>query len=127
MLKGRVEQLIIEKFDVPGYARILGVTALIFAILGVIIPIFGVLVLTPISILLGGIALWARYRGIGITILVINAVNLVISPTFWINIGFSTSKHGVISRLITDVDVLGILILMLFVGIRKPIQRPQNG
>lgn len=69
--------------EVPGYAKICGIIALILAIVGVLIPVVGVLFITPLAIILGAISLYGGYKAMGIATLIINVINLIISPTFW--------------------------------------------
>src|SRR5262249_28515486 len=44
--------------EVPAYAKVCGILALILAIVGVVIPVFGVLFITPLAIVFGSIGLY---------------------------------------------------------------------
>lgn len=104
---------------VAGYARAAGVLALIAAILAVVIPIVGVLWFSPLAVILGMIALKGGAKGFGIAVLVIVVVNMVISPTFWLNIGAGAQIPGAAAnRMVTYINVFGVLgmILLLFSG-----------
>lgn len=107
--------------DVPGYAKVAGIIGLILAIVGVIIPVFGVLFITPLAMITGAIALYGHYKGIGIAILIITIVNLLISPTFWANIGAGATFSGASgNRFLTYVDSVGVLVMFgLIVRRRK--------
>lgn len=104
---------------VSGYGRAAGVLALIAAILAVIIPIVGVLWFSPLAIILGLIAMRGGAKGFGIAVLVIVVVNMIISPTFWLNIGAGSTMPGAgANRMVTYINVFGVLgmIFMLFSG-----------
>lgn len=105
--------------DVPGFAKISGIAGLVLAILGVLIPVVGVLFITPLAIIAGAIALYGGYKNMGIAILIINVVNLVISPTFWLNIGAGASiAEAAGNRFLTYFDVAGVLAMLALV-VRK--------
>ena len=92
---------------------------MIAAILAVVIPILGVLWFSPLAVILGIIALKGGAKGFGIAVLVIVAVNMVISPTFWLNIGAGSQMPGAgANRMVTYINVFGVLgmILLLFTG-----------
>jgi hypothetical protein len=104
----------------PGYAKVCGILGLVLAIAGVLIPFVGVLFITPLAIVFGAVSLYGGYKPIGIAILVINAVNLVISPTFWANIGAGATIAGATgNRFLTYFDLIGVVV-MLGLVIRKP-------
>jgi hypothetical protein len=106
--------------EVPGYAKVCGILGLIVAIIGVLIPVVGVLFLTPLAIILGAISLYGGYKAIGIAVLIINAVNLVISPTFWANVGAgATIAQAGGNRFLTYFDLIGVIVMLALV-IRKP-------
>ncbi len=67
---------------------------LILAVVGMVIPIVGVLFITPLAVLAGVVTLYGQYRGMGIAILIVNVVNLIISPTVWANIGAGATLAG---------------------------------
>ncbi len=105
---------------VPAYAKLCGILALIFAIVGVMIPVVGVLFVTPLAIVLGAVALYGASKGLGIATLIIVVVNLLISPSFWLNIGAgATNANASANRFLTYVDVLGVA-AMLYLAVRRP-------
>lgn len=107
------------KPEVPGYAKACGIVSLILAILGVLIPVIGVLFVTPLAILLGAAALYGGYKGMGIATLIIVVINLVISPTFWLNIGAgATIADASSNRFLTYFDAIGV-VAMLYLAVRK--------
>src|SRR3990170_8589982 len=87
-----------KAFEVPGYAKACGILSLITAIVSFLVPAVGVLFIVPIAIILGAIALYGGYKGVGIATIVIVAVNLIISPTFWLNIGAGAKFSGASSN-----------------------------
>lgn len=105
--------------EVPAYAKLCGILALIFAIVGTVIPIVGVLFITPLAILFGAAALYGGYKGIGIATPIIVVVNLLISPTFWLNIGAgATQAEASANRFLTYFDTVGV-IAMLYLAVRR--------
>ena len=62
-------------YEVLGYAKISGILALIFAILGFIVPVVGVLFLAPLAIIFGVIGLYGGSKAMGIATIIINVVN----------------------------------------------------
>lgn len=106
--------------EAPGYARVCGILALILAIVGVLIPVIGVLFITPPAIILGAISLYGGYKGIGVATLVIVVVNLVISPSFWLNIGAGASYHGASgNRFLAYFDAIGVVAMLYLVARRR--------
>ena len=104
---------------VPGYAKICGIIGLILAILGVCIPVVAVLFITPLAIIFGAISLYGGYKGIGIATLIINVINLIISPTFWANIGAgATMAQAGGNRFLAYFDAIGVVVMFAMV-IRK--------
>ena len=105
--------------EVPGYAKICGILGLILAIVGVIVPVVGVLFITPLAIITGSAALYGYYKNIGIAILIVNVVNLLISPTFWLNVGAgATFGEAAANRFLSYFDVIGVLVMLALV-VRK--------
>lgn len=105
---------------IPGYARACGITSLILAIVGFVIPVIGVLFITPVAIILGTIALYGGYKGVGIATLIIVAVNLIVSPTFWANIGAgATIPAAASNRFLTYFDLAGFVVMLYLASKRK--------
>jgi hypothetical protein len=106
--------------EVPGYAKASGIIALILAIIGAIVPVIGVLFITPLAIILGVVALYGGYKGIGIAVIVVVAVNLIISPTFWLNVGAGATQAGAAgNRMLTYIDVIGIIVMIYFAAKKR--------
>ena len=96
--------------EVPGYAQICGIVAIALAIAGVLVPVIGVLFITPVAIVLNAVALWGGYRPIGLITIVIILVNLLISPSFWLNVGAGAAySEAVANRFLTYFDIAGVL------------------
>ncbi|WAH35420.1 hypothetical protein [Alicyclobacillus dauci] len=95
--------------NASGYAKTCGLLALMLSILAVLMPSTGVLAVIPVAILLGAFALYNGYRTLGIGIVVMCAVNLVISPTFWANVDINTIGHTELDRMIAYFDAVGTL------------------
>lgn len=108
----------VERTGQPG--TVLGVLALITAILAFIVPVLGVLYFSPLSALLGIGALWRGARGYGIAVTIILAVNMVVSPTFWANLAAGSQMAGASgNRLITYVNVFGVLLMLALLFRRR--------
>jgi len=106
--------------EVPGYAKVTGIAGLILAVVSVIIHVAGVLFLTPLAVIMGSVALYGHYKGIGIAILIISVVNLLISPTFWLNTGASSTISGVSgNRFLTYLDLIGVIVMFTLVVRRR--------
>jgi len=98
--------------DIPAYAKIFGILSLIIAVLSFLIPVVGTLFITPVAIIFGAIALLGGSKGFGVASLIIIVVNLVISPTFWINLYTGAAQAGAVSnRFISYFDILGIILM----------------
>ena len=114
-----MQEVTTKSREVPSYAKACGILSLVVAIVGIVIPVVGVLFITPIAIILGAIALYGGYKGMGIATLIIVTVNLIISPTFWANIGAGATFAGASSnRFLTYFDAIGVIV-MLFLAVRK--------
>ena len=98
--------------DVPAYAKVFGILSLIAAILSFLIPVIGTLFITPAAIIFGVIALFGGSKGFGVASLIIIVVNLIISPTFWMNLYAGAAQAGAVgNRFISYFDVLGIILM----------------
>ena len=99
--------------EMPAYANLTGILALILAIVGFIIPVIGVLFIVPLAVILGAIALYGGNKKMGLIIIILVAVKLIISPTFWINVGAgATDSDASANRFITYIDVIGVGIMI---------------
>jgi len=109
----------------PEYAKICGILGLILAIVGVLIPVAGVLFITPLAAICGAIALYGYYKGMGIAILIINVVNLMISPTFWANIGAGTTfANATSNRFLTYFDAAGVIVMFALLVRKRKLPSP---
>lgn len=103
-----------QEIEIPGYAKICGILALIFAIVGWIVPVLGVILITPIAIILGILALRGGSKGMGIASTIIIVVNLLISPSFWVNVGLgAVGSKG--NSLMTWFDIIGVISMFYFI------------
>ena len=103
---------VISKVDVPGYAKVSGILALITAILGTLIPVVGVLFVTPLAIVFGALALFGGSKGLGVATLIIVVINLIISPTFWLNLAAgSTIDDASGNRMLAWFDAIGVIVM----------------
>lgn len=106
--------------EVPGYAKICGIIALIFAIVGVLVPVVGVLYITPLAILFGAVGIYGGYKTMGIATLVVNVINLIISPTFWANIGAgATMASASGNRFLTYFDAMGVVAMFALIAWKR--------
>jgi GYF domain 2 len=109
-------QAVAQRPEAAGYAQVCGILGLILAIVGFCIPIVGVLFITPLAIIFGALALYGHYKGMGIAILIINVVNLMVSPTFWLNIGAGATIQGASgNRFLTYFDAIGTVVMLALV------------
>lgn len=111
------QQPFVQRAEVPGYAQVCGILGLILAIVGFCVPIVGVLFITPLAIVGGVFALYGRYRGIGIAILVITLVDLIISPTFWLNLGAGAISPA--NAFLTLFDAAGVVAMFVLLVRRR--------
>jgi len=91
--------------ELPGYAKVTGIIGLILAIVSLPIPIIGFSVIVPFASLFGIIALIGNNKKMGLAIIIIAAIKLIISPSFW------TLLAGGIGGMSEDV-VTGSLIVL---------------
>lgn len=110
----------VTRQEVPGYAKITGILALVLAIVGWFIPIVGVLLITPLAIILCAISLYGGYKGMGIATTVIVIVNLLVSPSFWLNVAASSMEEGVVNRFLTYFDIIGVIVLLYLIVRKRP-------
>lgn len=97
--------------ELKPYAEVFGIIAFVLAIAGFIIPIVGVLFITPIAIVLGILALLAGYkRSMSLATVIIIAVNLIVSPTFWLNMLGSALFRG--NAILTLFDIVGVAVMV---------------
>ena len=105
---------------VPAWARAFGILALVAAIAAFLVPFVGVIFITIPAALLGIIALSGGDRKLGMTVFVIVAVNLIISPSFWLNLyaGVANSDASM-NRFFAYLDVICGLAMVPFLFIKR--------
>ena len=104
--------------SIPSWATVCGIVALILAILGFIVPVFGILLIMPVAIIFGAVALYGGAKTMGIAVLVITVVKLIISPTFWLNLAAGAQQGAGANRLVALIEVVGV-VAMLYLAVRK--------
>ena len=104
--------------DVPECAKISGIVAIIAAAFSLIIPIVGTLFISPVAIIITAIALWGGAKKTGAAAFIIIVLNLVISPTFWLNVYASFATGGSGNVFLAWFDVIGVVVMIAFL-IRK--------
>lgn len=100
------------KTSPEGYAVACGVVGLILSILGFIVPIYGVMFGSAGAALFGVMAVYGRSRGLGIAILVLVAVNCVISPTWWAAVSVPEATGSWALAWISVLGVVSMLVLL---------------
>jgi hypothetical protein len=105
---------------VPAWARAFGVLALVAAIVSVLVPVIGPIFITIPAAILGIIALIGGDRKLGITVFVIVAVNLIISPSFWLNFfAGATQKEASPNRWFAFLDIILSVGMIPFLFIKR--------
>jgi hypothetical protein len=103
--------------SVPAYAEVSGVLAVALAIAGCLVPVFGVLFVTPLAIILNSVALFGGYRRVAIVTVVLVLVNLLISPSFWLNVAAGASQPEAWSnRFLSYFDMFGLAAMFCLVA-----------
>lgn len=69
--------------ETPTWATTLSIIGLIGSIAAFIIPIAGVTMIAPASALLTAIGIYGGARNLGIAVIIITAINYIISPAWW--------------------------------------------
>jgi hypothetical protein len=105
---------------VAGYATVCGILGLIATILGWIVPMVGVLFITPVAILLTALALYGGSKGLGIASVILIILNLAVSPTFWLNVATGATQEAAAgNRLLSWFDVIGVGVLLVLAARRR--------
>jgi hypothetical protein len=109
-----VQRVLVVEQEAAGYVKICAVLALILAIAAYVIPVIGVLFITPFAIVFGCIALYGGdFKYLGAVTIFLIAVNLLISPTFWLNIGAGvTIVDASGNRFLTYFDIGGVIAML---------------
>lgn len=97
--------------------------ALVAAIAAFLVPFVGVIFITIPAAMLGIIALYGGDRKLGMTVFIIVAVNIIISPSFWLNLWAGAAGQGVSSSnpnmVLAVLDVLSGLAMVPFLFIKR--------
>jgi hypothetical protein len=105
---------------VPAWARAFGVLALVAAIAAFLIPFIGVIFITIPASVLAMVALYGGDRKLGMTVFIILAVNLIISPSFWLNLYVGAADVSASSnRWFAYLDIVCGLAMIPFLFIRR--------
>ncbi len=103
--------------EVNGYAQVCGILAIALAIAGCVIPVIGVLFITPIAIVANAVALFGGYRRVALATTVIVLVNLMISPTFWLNVAAgAVGPDFNPNRALTLFDAVGVVAMFSLIA-----------
>jgi hypothetical protein len=95
-----------------GYARLCGALGLILAILGFIVPAYGVLLGSSAAAVLGIGAVYGGATGMGIATMILVVLNCVISPMFWIAVEFG-GDTGLDAFAWISVASVGVMLILI--------------
>jgi hypothetical protein len=103
--------------EVHGYAQVCGILAISLAIAGCLIPLIGVLFITPFAIIMNVPALYGGYRKVALVTTVIVLVNLLVSPTFWPNVAAgATQTTAGANRFLSYFDAAGVVVMFCLIA-----------
>jgi hypothetical protein len=103
--------------EIRGYAQVCGILAIALAIAGCIIPVVGVLFVTPIAIVANALALHGGYRRVALATTVIVLVNLMVSPTFWLNVAAGAIAPDFnANRALSYFDAVGVVAMLSLIA-----------
>jgi len=103
--------------EIHGYAQVCGILAIALAIAGCLIPVIGVLFITPIAIVGNVLALHGGYRRVALVTTVIVLVNLMISPTFWLNVAAGAMGPDFnVNRALSYFDAAGVVAMLSLIA-----------
>jgi len=81
------------------------------------VPVVGVLLITPIAIGFNLAALFGGYRGVPIATTVIVLVNLIVSPTFWLNVATGAIvPNALLNQLLSYLDLAGVIGMLCLIA-----------
>lgn len=95
--------------NIQPYIRVCGLVALVLATASALMPTIGILAVIPPTVVLGAITLYGGFRGIGAGILVMCAMDAILSPTFWANVTFTSAHYTLLDHTLTYFDLVGII------------------
>ena len=96
--------------------------ALVAAISAFLVPFVGVIFITIPAAILGIIALYGGDRKLGMTVFIIVAVNIIISPSFWLNLWAGAANQGLPSNpnmVFAVLDMISGLAMVPFLFIKR--------
>jgi hypothetical protein len=103
--------------EIHGYAQVCGILAIALAIAGCIIPVVGVLFITPIAIVANALALHGGYRRVALATTVVVLVNLMVSPTFWLNVAAGAMGPDFnANRVLSYFDAVGVVAMLSLIA-----------
>jgi hypothetical protein len=103
--------------EIHGYAQVCGILAIALAIAGCIIPVVGVLFITPIAIVANAVALHGGYRRVALATAVVVLVNLMVSPTFWLNVAAGAMGPDFNpNRVLSYFDAVGVVAMLSLIA-----------
>lgn len=103
--------------DVHGYAAVCGILAIAPAIAGFLVPVIGVLFITPVAIVFNSAALYGGYRRVALVTLVIVLVNLMVSPTRWLSVAAGAAvSDAAPNRFPSYFDLAGVVAMFCLVA-----------
>lgn len=70
----------------PAYVMPFGIISLILVIIGFLIPIIGAAYIIPLALICSTVSLYSKSNGTSIETIIIAAVKLIISPSFWFQV-----------------------------------------
>jgi hypothetical protein len=77
----------------------------------------GVLFVTPAAIVTNVIALYGGYRRVALVTIVIVLVNLLVSPTFWLNVAAgATLPDAGPNRILSYFDAVGVVAVFCLIA-----------
>lgn len=101
--------------EVSATARALGVLALIFAVAALIVPFIGPIFLTIPASIFTMVAFYKGDKKLGTIAFGIIAVNLIISPSFWLNLAAGAGmREASPNRVMAILDILFSLGILPF-------------
>jgi apolipoprotein N-acyltransferase len=112
------QPIVVREEESSGYVKVTAVLAVILAAVAFIVPVAGVLFVIPLAIIFGAITLYGGdYKGLGLVSTILIVINLLISPTFWVNVAAGADNAA--NRYLTYFDVIGVLAMFVLLARRK--------
>ena len=96
--------------------------ALPAAIAALLVPFVGVLFITIPAAMVGIVALYGGDRKLGMTVFIIVAVNVIVSPSFWLNLWVGSADRGLSGNpnmVFAILDIFSGLAMIPFLFIKR--------